>query len=245
LAHNIIYSAIEYAEELGFKPCREFTQTTSFFLEEDTDDIPLIAIECGGKDGKPLYVNTGRETPARENQILSHLEKTVGKGNYNYILNVNEDFEDEEDYDEINHLTDEIMLLDEDEQKELFLKLMNEMEGDNLEEEDVKKTLILSHILSTKILSQEEIDEQTAILEKDSNYPVVEIYQLPNSLFSGLQDKDAETVTNLFFDTVEAITDKNKAKKTLEIFKKEIGNSPLTAYLELLYMEEKGKKECC
>jgi hypothetical protein len=47
LAHNIIYSAIEFAEEYGFQPHKDFTRTTEFFLEEDDDRIKLINIECG------------------------------------------------------------------------------------------------------------------------------------------------------------------------------------------------------
>ncbi|MDR0507033.1 MAG: hypothetical protein LBH32_09500 [Dysgonamonadaceae bacterium] len=96
LVHNIIYAAIEYAESYGFTPHPDFDRITSFFLEEDTDDIPLIHIECGGKDGNPLYVYTGYETPARAKQILNHLKATAGEGNYNYILDESlADYKDE------------------------------------------------------------------------------------------------------------------------------------------------------
>ena len=90
LAHNFIYAGLEFAEDYGFKPCKEFTSITSHFLEEDTDDIPIIEIECG-KDGKPMYVNSGYETPARQREILAQLEKTAGEGNYHFLLRTDED----------------------------------------------------------------------------------------------------------------------------------------------------------
>ncbi len=50
LVHNIIYGAIEFGEENGFKPHKDFS-VSQYILEEDTDDIPLMEIEFG-IDGK-------------------------------------------------------------------------------------------------------------------------------------------------------------------------------------------------
>jgi len=101
LAHNIIYTGIEYAEEYGFKPHKDFTSITSHFLEEDNDDVPIIEIECGGLDGKPCYTNTGFDSPERERAILAQLAMTAGEGNYDYILPASKDMYcyDEEDED--------------------------------------------------------------------------------------------------------------------------------------------------
>jgi hypothetical protein len=84
LAHNIIWSAVDYAEEFGFKPHKDFTNTTQFFLEEDTDDIALIEIECG-KDGKPFYIQ-GDDNNLKANQVIAQLELTTGKGNYRFAI---------------------------------------------------------------------------------------------------------------------------------------------------------------
>jgi hypothetical protein len=54
LAHNIIYGAIEFADDLGFQPDKDFA-LAQFILEEDDDNVPLIDIEFG-YDGKPFYV---------------------------------------------------------------------------------------------------------------------------------------------------------------------------------------------
>ncbi len=84
LAHNIILSAVEFAEEYGFKPHKDFASVTEFMLEEDNDDIELIEIECG-RDGKPLYVQGPHESEATANKIMKQLEKTAGTGNYDFI----------------------------------------------------------------------------------------------------------------------------------------------------------------
>ena len=96
LAHNIIFAALEFAEEYGFKPHKDFTSTTRYFLEEDNDDIPLIEIECG-MYGKPCYTNTGFDSPAREREILAQLERTAGEGNYNFMLPGSPDMYRDED----------------------------------------------------------------------------------------------------------------------------------------------------
>ena len=54
LAHNIIHAALEFAEENGFKPHRNF-KTAQYILEEDTDDIPIIEIPLGDDDDERPY----------------------------------------------------------------------------------------------------------------------------------------------------------------------------------------------
>ena len=91
-AHNIIFGALEYAEELGFKPHRDFG-LARYILEQDTDDIPLIEYEFG-KDGKPmLIVNTRAEA----NRYLPTLQKAVGDDYTLLIREEDEDFDDEDD----------------------------------------------------------------------------------------------------------------------------------------------------
>ena len=85
LVHNIIYAGLEYAEKWGFAPCKEFASVTRYFLEPDTVAIPSMKIPCG-EGGKPMYVNSGFDSPVREKQILAQLEKTAGEGNYLFML---------------------------------------------------------------------------------------------------------------------------------------------------------------
>jgi len=55
-AHNIVYGANAFAEEHGFKPCKEFKNNTQYILEDDeNEDIEIIEFEFG-RDGKPLLI---------------------------------------------------------------------------------------------------------------------------------------------------------------------------------------------
>lgn len=54
LVHNIIYGAVTFADEHGFKPHKDFA-ITEYILEEDTDAIELVDIEFG-IDGEPAFV---------------------------------------------------------------------------------------------------------------------------------------------------------------------------------------------
>ena len=73
LAHNIIYAGVEFAEDYGFAPHKNY-KTAQYILEEDTDDIPVIEIPLGD-DGIPVLVIPYGETGDREMAILN---KTAG-----------------------------------------------------------------------------------------------------------------------------------------------------------------------
>jgi len=93
--HNIIYGAVSYAEDLGFRPHKDFT-LAQYVLEEDDERIELMDIEFG-LDGQPAIFIGHEEHPSRIFQIL---DKSVGKGNYT-IISEDEDYEDEyEDEDD-------------------------------------------------------------------------------------------------------------------------------------------------
>ncbi len=91
LVHNIIYGAIEFAEDYGFLPHRDFN-LTKYILEEDNENIEVLEIEFG-RDGKPMLITNPDNDYKKEIAIL---EKTAGPGNY--ILD--DVGELDEDYDE-------------------------------------------------------------------------------------------------------------------------------------------------
>jgi hypothetical protein len=107
LVHNIILSAVEFAEEYGFKPYKDFTSVTEFMLEEDTEDIELIEIECG-RNGKPFYMQGPYDDEAKANKIIKQLESTAGRGNFDFVKDF--DFDEDDDFEE-----DEVDDWDEDE----------------------------------------------------------------------------------------------------------------------------------
>ncbi|MDE5634475.1 MAG: DUF1186 family protein [Muribaculaceae bacterium] len=73
-AHNIIYGAIEFAEEAGLEPVPDFT-LAEYVLEEDTDDVPLIEYNFG-KEGKHFLV-CGPE--GREKKLIPELRRRLGE----------------------------------------------------------------------------------------------------------------------------------------------------------------------
>jgi len=79
LAHNIIYAGLEFAEDYGFAPHKDF-KTAQYILEEDTDDIPMIEVPLGD-EGIPVL-----EIPYGENcqHEMAILDKTAG-GDYHIV----------------------------------------------------------------------------------------------------------------------------------------------------------------
>jgi hypothetical protein len=80
-AHNLIYGAIDYADESGFTPNKDF-RVTKHLLDTALIDEGVDEIEFG-KDGKPLFVAGPHDDI---NRIIGILERNVGTGNYDYIL---------------------------------------------------------------------------------------------------------------------------------------------------------------
>ncbi len=81
---NLVYGAVEYAEDLGLEPHKSFALTS--YILEDVEDIEYVNIEFG-KDGKPLYIPGINENPAR---VLAILNKNIGEGNYEYTIALND-----------------------------------------------------------------------------------------------------------------------------------------------------------
>lgn len=124
LAQNYIYGAIEYAEDLGFKPHKDFSITE--YILDDVEQLEFIDIELGC-NGRPCFMPGPND---KVGQILAHLNKHVGEGNYDFI----EEFDEEEEaddagmpdfYEELNYLED----LEEEEFNEVltsFLQISSE-----------------------------------------------------------------------------------------------------------------------
>lgn len=75
-AFNYIYGAIEYAENNGFEPHKDFHITK--YILEDIETIEYVDIEFG-KNGKPLYIIN---EDANNERNLNILNRVVGLGNY-------------------------------------------------------------------------------------------------------------------------------------------------------------------
>lgn len=124
LAHNIIFGAIEFAEEFGFHPCKDFLKTTVNVLEKDDDHIELIDIEFG-LNGKPCIFIGPNDNYAN---AIARLEKTAGLGNFEIIyVDANGEplYDGDDDFNENVLEKDDF---DEDELNEDIKEAFNEIE---------------------------------------------------------------------------------------------------------------------
>ena len=234
LAHNIVYAGIQFAEEYGFKPCKEFTSVTKYMLEEDTDGIELIEIEVGAEDGNPLYINNGYETPTKVNQILKQLEKTAGVGNFTFIDNV-AGFEDEEWEEELAEMTLQ-------ELKDQFGEL-NSKGIENLTKDEIVKFNEISDEIYVHLSSGEKVDEyfdswQNELdLELDVNY---------NNEFIGVDTNFVITdkLLKIIDETILQIDKKpEKADKKIAELEKLIGKTHFIAFLRLEVIKQLSLEE--
>jgi hypothetical protein len=100
LAFNIIYGGIEYAEDLGFDVMDKDFDHTEYILPP-VESLEYVDVEFG-LNGKPFY-NPGPYDNVGKN--LDILNKSVGEGNYDYVVNSQGgvDFDDDDDDEEIEH----------------------------------------------------------------------------------------------------------------------------------------------
>lgn len=81
LAAKIIREALAYARKLGFDPDPDYREASLFLASADTDacdaQIPL------GKDGEPFFVAGPHDNAKR---IMAQLSRTVGLGNFHYLV---------------------------------------------------------------------------------------------------------------------------------------------------------------
>jgi hypothetical protein len=101
LAHQIVYQAIDYAAQFGFKPQKDFKMSQYVLEERGTLEEPYNL--TFGKDGKPLFVSGPYDN---SQAILAKLEKHAGPGNYDFLVSIgpgSELFEmlEEVDFDEL------------------------------------------------------------------------------------------------------------------------------------------------
>jgi len=97
LAHNIIYGAIDFAEEYGFTPHKDFA-ITQYLLEEDHEaKVPFIELDFGNEGVPVLFVKAGMNP----NKYIAQLNQSAGEGNYEVVYQEGgHKWDDEDDDDE-------------------------------------------------------------------------------------------------------------------------------------------------
>jgi len=151
LAFNLIYGAIEYAEDLGFEPHKDFAITE--YILVDVDDVEYIDIEFG-KDGKPFYMSGPYDNVEK---IINTLKKSVGDGNFEFVAHLN----NEHDFKELDKELDD--KLDTFFPEERINKKMNSLSDDD-------KSVFEIYLRASEVLlemSEANIEILTEQLEDD------------------------------------------------------------------------------
>ena len=238
LAHNIILAGVEFAAEFGFKPYKEYESITKFMLEEDTEEIELIEIECG-KDGKPFYVQGPFEDDVRSRQIIAQLEKTAGRGNYDFLLSADDEFNGQYDEDDLE--VDEFEFADWnfEEKKELFIELAERL--DDLTEEGAKRLLNLTDSMADDLVDEDQYNQFYKQYMEDVDIEIKRD-KVPVELL-GLKPGDQPVSEELIIKFLEiyklSADNPELATKELKLFHKESKGIPGAYFLELIILQDK------
>ncbi|MBN1927565.1 MAG: hypothetical protein JW798_17155 [Prolixibacteraceae bacterium] len=243
LAHNIIFAAFEYAEEYGFKPHKDFS-LTKYILEEDTNDIELIDIECGYK-GKPFYMRGPSENIVKANQIVAQLMKTAGPGNFDYMLNLDDDHyddvdeyenedEDDDEYENNEYQFDNYSL---DEKRSLFEAYITRLE--ELGKDEYEYFFRLNQSITNDLIDIDKYNEYFEDFDSELSKIITDNETIPDEILGvepGGTSLSSE-VKEKFFEILSLEKTQKEYKKQLAKFRKNQGVEAATAYLDLIYTE--------
>lgn len=223
LVHNIIYAAWEYAEDLGFKPHKDFTQITQYFLEEDNDTIELIDIECG-QDGKPMFVQGPYDSNARAKQIVAQLEKSVGKDGYHYMLSAEPEAIHLNNSNEIDYHTMDVETL-----KELFFNQLQNLKNDISTQNKLER---ITDALYCLMVNDSEMVEYETRWKPENEIEISYNYYTPQML--GLLDE--ETISEENEILLNNILLEKNTLESLEKLKIIWGDFAFAAFADIKYL---------
>jgi len=241
LAHNIIFAGIEFADDYGFKPHKDFTSVAQYILEEDNDDVELIEIECG-EDDKPVYIRGPLDSEKRANQIIAQLERAAGPGNYEVVLQSEEDFMDDGSWgddkswldDDVDEIEEKYENLSTVEKVDLIEKMLTQIKDiSDVQSEE------LAYLVNSVINSYLDFDLLNSIseelIDKLLEYEITDEYSdellgiEPDSNIN--REKWEEQFSELYYLT----TDKPKsAAKKIKKLQKNMPDNPALAFLDLM-----------
>ena len=224
---NLVYGAIEYAEDIGFNPHKDFSITE--YILPNVESIEYMDIEFG-YEGRPHYVAGPDDHIGK---ILSQLNKQLGEGNYEYTTNIEWDDEKSIDLEEwqkevldspfyqvYTQIVNDIMDVYDDD----FEKLKK----DYLSDVDTMLDQLIKDLIEAKKFNEAPPSELISILR-----PAVEnlvIHKNVNFLFESLN-------MMAFLEKIESLTND---LITISLF--EFGDSKLESYCNIiLTLEYEGE----
>lgn len=237
LAHNIIYGAIAYANELGFEPDLYFRDLAKYILEEDTDDVKLMEIVFGQRS-VPYYMQ-GSDTDVECKEILRHLDAKVGAGNYKCLL-----VKDMEEAKAPESVSNEVLATKTvDQKRDLFLQLARKMvtqfsQDDRLELEQLTQSLFLDYCdreLLAELLESWKYEKEMLISMQEYTpaFLGVESGRSISSLDMELFDETYVLIVN----------NSERAAEKLNALWMKWGAIPLLCYYNLLILQYKSKNQ--
>ena len=87
LAAKIVLTGLAYAASFGFKPDPVFAQAEPL-LNGANSAACRTPVKTGGPEGKPLFINGPYDDV---NKIIAQLQRTVGEGNFHYMIGAGPD----------------------------------------------------------------------------------------------------------------------------------------------------------
>lgn len=240
LAHNIVHAGLEFADDYEFKPHKDFTSVTQYILDEDTDDIPIIEIECGF-EGLPAYMQGPLDNDPKAKQVIAHLERVAGHGNYylideeGLVINDVDDFDEDDEEDQFADLS-----LEEKRNEFVgYFKRINQLSND-----EAAKFFILTQSIIDDLLDQDKYDEYIEAFDQELSEIEVEEDTIPDEML-GVEPGGASLpseVKKQFLEILEVSSDLKKLKKQIATFRKNPGVEAATAYLDLIVAEMEESK---
>jgi hypothetical protein len=240
LVHNIIYAAIEYAEGYGFHPVAPFTRVAQYILEPDTEVVPMMNIRCGDRKGNPV-LPTGGEMAKQQKHILDSLHQTVKHENYQYPYGENEKGEEMSEakakiVDKYSEIKQSYYAMSAEERKTQFIDFFDKLKcTDEKEQQKIFMPLaLLSDVIIRNIAKDDKVCEFIETLKKNFNCKIIDMFNLPNSYFAGLQHRTAGKLAKEYRKITDKLASDNREQEIGKIREK-YGDLPFISYLELKY----------
>ena len=102
-AAKMIQTAIAYAKGLGFEAHKDARKAMRLLGETHPENC-LEQIPTGGEDGRPFFINGPYDNVSR---IMNTLNRTVGEGNYKFMIGGDEELFGGLDFDELEFIDDD------------------------------------------------------------------------------------------------------------------------------------------
>jgi hypothetical protein len=227
LAHNIVFAGVEFADDYGFKPHKDFTSLTRYILDDDNDDIPIMDIECG-IDGMPAIVQGPNDDDKAMKKYIAQLEREAGPGNYMIIGEGGKILNEEEVYD------DRVLYAENtfDEKAEMFSDYLQRY--DQLNEDETIEFYELVDSMSDNFTNDDMMDKYTEESYRLITPVEVMIDDVPDELLGAEPGQLQTEIKHQFVDLIKSLTNHNEFKQKLKLFEKIEGIAPAIDFAKLI-----------